>query len=167
MPAGTTSAPRTVTCGVESGVKLSHGVAALTSRTRPKASIGISFRSAGAAAPSGEGYTPEEVNREIDAVLIGTPDHWHKTMTLNAVAAGKDVYVEKPVSHRISEGRRNGEGHRSVEAGGVGSRAPGFARFCESCPRQGDRANPPEDQGCNVYLQSAFGGSTLDVALVL
>src|SRR6266498_3163555 len=58
MPAGTTSAPRTVTCGVESVVKLSHPVAALTSRTRPKASIGISFRSAGAAAPSGEGYTP-------------------------------------------------------------------------------------------------------------
>ena len=43
-------------------------------------------------------------NREIDAVLIGTPDHWHKKMTLDAVAAGKDVYVEKPVSHTIEEG---------------------------------------------------------------
>ena len=43
-------------------------------------------------------------NREIDAVLIGAPDHWHKTMTLNAVAAGKDVYIEKPVSHSIEEG---------------------------------------------------------------
>jgi predicted dehydrogenase len=43
-------------------------------------------------------------NREIDAVLIGTPDHWHKTITLDAVAAGKDVYVEKPVSHTIAEG---------------------------------------------------------------
>jgi predicted dehydrogenase len=43
-------------------------------------------------------------NREIDAVLIGSPDHWHKTMTLDAVAAGKDVYVEKPVSHSIEEG---------------------------------------------------------------
>src|SRR6266487_6709463 len=85
MPAGTTSAPRIVTCGVESAVKLSHPVAALTIRTRPKASIGISFRSAGAAAPSGEGYTPEGVNREIDAILIGTPARWHKTMTLNAV----------------------------------------------------------------------------------
>jgi predicted dehydrogenase len=40
----------------------------------------------------------------IDAVLIGTPDHWHKTMTLDAVAAGKDVYVEKPVSHTLEEG---------------------------------------------------------------
>jgi predicted dehydrogenase len=41
---------------------------------------------------------------EVDAVVIGTPDHWHKTITLDAVAAGKDVYVEKPVSHRIAEG---------------------------------------------------------------
>ena len=37
-------------------------------------------------------------------MVIGTPDHWHKTITLDAVAAGKDVYVEKPVSHTIDEG---------------------------------------------------------------
>lgn len=43
-------------------------------------------------------------NREIDAVLIGTPDHWHKQITLDAVAAGKDVYCEKPISHSIEEG---------------------------------------------------------------
>jgi predicted dehydrogenase len=43
-------------------------------------------------------------NREVDAVLIGAPDHWHKTMTIDALAAGKDVYVEKPVSHTIEEG---------------------------------------------------------------
>jgi predicted dehydrogenase len=43
-------------------------------------------------------------SREIDAVLIGSPDHWHKKMTLDAIAAGKDVYIEKPVSHSIEEG---------------------------------------------------------------
>ncbi len=43
-------------------------------------------------------------DREIDAVVIGAPDHWHKQITLDAVAAGKDVYVEKPVSHTIAEG---------------------------------------------------------------
>jgi predicted dehydrogenase len=43
-------------------------------------------------------------NRDIDAVLIGTPDHWHKKITIDAVAAGKDVYVEKPISHSIEEG---------------------------------------------------------------
>jgi predicted dehydrogenase len=41
---------------------------------------------------------------QVHAVLIGTPDHWHRTMTLDAIAAGKDVYVEKPVSHSIEEG---------------------------------------------------------------
>ena len=43
-------------------------------------------------------------DRSIDAVVIGSPDHWHKVMTLDAVGAGKDVYVEKPVSHSIAEG---------------------------------------------------------------
>ncbi len=43
-------------------------------------------------------------NRDIDAVLIGSPDHWHTKMTLDGVAAGKDVYVEKPISHSIEEG---------------------------------------------------------------
>jgi predicted dehydrogenase len=43
-------------------------------------------------------------DKSVHAVLIGAPDHWHKTMTLEAVAAGKDVYVEKPVSHSIEEG---------------------------------------------------------------
>src|SRR5687768_11729591 len=43
-------------------------------------------------------------DKEVDAVLIGAPDHWHKTMTLDALAAGKDVYLEKPVSHSIEEG---------------------------------------------------------------
>ena len=43
---------------------------------------------------------------DIDAVVIGAPDHWHVTMTLDAVAAGKDVYCEKPVTHTIEEGDR-------------------------------------------------------------
>ena len=40
----------------------------------------------------------------IDAVLIGSPDHWHVPLTIDACAAGKDVYVEKPLTHSLSEG---------------------------------------------------------------
>ena len=41
---------------------------------------------------------------DIDAVLIGSPDHWHVAMTIAACEAGKDVYVEKPLTHSPSEG---------------------------------------------------------------
>jgi predicted dehydrogenase len=43
--------------------------------------------------------------KDIDAVLIATPDHWHVPITMDACAAGKDVYVEKPLTHDLSEGK--------------------------------------------------------------
>jgi predicted dehydrogenase len=45
-------------------------------------------------------------NKEIDIVSIATPNHWHSLAAIWAIQAGKDVYVEKPVSHNVSEGRR-------------------------------------------------------------
>jgi predicted dehydrogenase len=43
-------------------------------------------------------------DRDIDAVIIATPHHWHAPMALRAMAAGKDCYIEKPISHVFNEG---------------------------------------------------------------
>lgn len=61
-------------------------------------------------------------SKDIDAVVIATPNHWHSLMTIWALEAGKDVYVEKPMSHNIWEGRQAVEAahkfsNRIVQAG--------------------------------------------------
>jgi predicted dehydrogenase len=59
--------------------------------------------------------------KDIDAVIIGSPDHWHKQMLIDALQAGKDAYVEKPIMHSIEEGvemvRAVEESKRIVQTG--------------------------------------------------
>jgi predicted dehydrogenase len=44
-------------------------------------------------------------NKNIDYVLIGTPEHWHYQMTVDAISAGKHIYVEKPMTHTIEQAK--------------------------------------------------------------
>ena len=61
-------------------------------------------------------------DRSIDVVSIATPNHWHSLAAIWAIQAGKQVYVEKPVSHNVSEGRRVVQAAQAQ-----GSRADGHA----------------------------------------
>ena len=49
-------------------------------------------------------YRTVLADRSIDAVVIASPDHWHKQMVLDAIEAGKDIYCEKPLTYRSAEG---------------------------------------------------------------
>jgi predicted dehydrogenase len=69
------------------------------------------------------GNTPKTVrdirqaldDKELDAVSVATPNHWHALITVWACQAGKDVYVEKPCSHNVREGRVAVEAARKYE----------------------------------------------------
>jgi len=73
--------------------------------------------------------------KDIDAVLIGSPDHWHVLMTIDACAAGKDVYVEKPLTHKLEEGVRvidaQNRHKRIVQVGTQQRSMPQFTRAFE------------------------------------
>lgn len=74
-------------------------------------------------------------DKSIDVVCVATPDHWHAYMTVEACKAGKDVYVEKPVSVCIDEGKKMVEAARKykrvVQAGTMQRSAVHFQKAAE------------------------------------
>ncbi|MCC6264165.1 MAG: Gfo/Idh/MocA family oxidoreductase [Bryobacterales bacterium] len=51
-------------------------------------------------------YREMLANRDIDVVVVATPDHWHAQMAIDAAAAGKHVYCEKPMAHTVEDAKR-------------------------------------------------------------
>ena len=69
-------------------------------------------------------------NKDVDAVVISTPDHWHTLIAIDAVEAGKDVYLQKPASLTIAEGRALSNAvHRSGRIFQIGSQQRSSAQF--------------------------------------
>jgi predicted dehydrogenase len=146
------------------------------------------FASRGAPVKEKWGHAPRCVqdirkaldDKELDAISIATPNHWHSLATVWACQAGKDVYVEKPLSHNITEGRRCVEAarryNRIVQHGTQQRSSPGRANeiaavqsgkygkllvskgYCCK-PRwsigRKDKAQPPADLDFDIWLGPA------------
>lgn len=74
-------------------------------------------------------------NKDVDAVVITVPDHWHALITIHACEAGKDVYCEKPLTLRVAEGRAMVKAARRykciVQTGSQQRSADNFRLACE------------------------------------
>jgi predicted dehydrogenase len=57
-------------------------------------------------------YREVLARKDVDAIIIGTPDHWHQKIAVDAMNAGKDVYCEKPMVQRLEDGRQVIEAHQ-------------------------------------------------------
>lgn len=73
--------------------------------------------------------------KDIDAVVIATPDHWHAAMVVRAAAAGKDIYCEKPLSLTVAEGRAMANAvkkyNRVLQTGSMQRSRPEFRQTVE------------------------------------
>lgn len=90
-------------------------------------------KSAGCAAYND--YRELLARKDIDAVCIATPDHWHAIITLEALRAGKDVYCEKPLTHNIHEAievmKAVAENRRVLQTGSMQRSSSEFRVACE------------------------------------
>ena len=102
-------------------------------------------------------------DQQLDAVFIATPDHWHAPATILACDAGKDVYVEKPASHNLREGRLMVEAarrnQRIVQHGTQGRSHPPIIRAMEYA-NSGKIGKVLAAKAWNVQLRKNIGRET-------
>lgn len=99
-------------------------------------------------------------DRNVQAVFIATPDHWHAPATLLALEAGKHVYVEKPCSHNIREGRLMIDAarkHRKVVQVGTQSRSAEHSRAAMELLHKGTIGDILAARVWNSQLRSNIG----------
>ena len=96
-------------------------------------------------------------------MVIATPNHWHSLMTIWACQAGKDVYVEKPLSHNVWEGRKAVEAaqkyHRIVQAGSQ-SRSSGKLQEAAAYIREGQLGKVRWARGLCYKARPSIGKTT-------
>jgi predicted dehydrogenase len=98
-------------------------------------------------------------DKHVDVVLVGTPDHWHARQTIDAAAAGKDVYCEKPMTHTIDEARQVCEAikkHNRVMQVGVQSMSDPRWRMANDLIKQGRIGHAVQAQ-TSYYRNSSVG----------
>lgn len=96
-------------------------------------------------------------DQSVDAVVTGTPDHWHALVTVWSCQAGKDVYVEKPASHCPWEGRqmvRAADRYKRIVQLGTQSRS---APYMIQCKQYIDSGKLGDIHLCRVYNQKNWG----------
>jgi predicted dehydrogenase len=96
-------------------------------------------------------------DKGVDALFVATPDHWHALPTIHACQAGKDVYVEKPASHNVWEGRQMVNAARRygrVVQAGTQTRSAPYAAAAREYLRRGKLG---EIHLCRVYNMKGRG----------
>ncbi len=99
-------------------------------------------------------------SKDVDAVVVATPDHWHAPATILACDAGKDVYVEKPASHNIREGRLMIDAARRnsrIVQVGTQSRSRPSSRKAIEIARSGDLGDILMAKAWNIQLRDNIG----------